>query len=360
MGLRRRLLAPLRRRWQRHGSALGLGCRAVLQPVLQPWEARQARRRLGRIHQLERIRELLLPPGIAAGCGRLVLFSHFSAQGLLQRCVQRLLADLRQRQWQVLLLTDHLDGASRHWCDGQGIGLLIRANEGRDFGAFQDAWLALAARGLWQQVGQLVLLNDSVYPVARLDETSWPDFLAGDPAAVVGFTDSYQNGYHLQSYALNVPAMVLGAPWWDDFWRHYPGWGGLRVAIRDGEIGLSQRCLRHGVPLRPLHSVVRLRSQLTSRKLLHTLEAHCSRPAAEWLVRQLLQRGSGSVNLHSPIHVWSIPLLLDGIPFIKRQLFERHDWDFADPLLVAAGDLNLVIPEELPDYAKTNCIGFDG
>lgn len=327
---------------------------------MAPWQLQRDQQRLRAIQALQRVEELLLPAPMQQGFERLVLFSHFHPRGWLQRCIRRELADLRHRGWPILLLSDQLDTDGLDWCRHQQIGLLRRRNEGRDFGAFQDGWLALQQRGLWQGCRQLVLLNDSVYPVLNLEASSWPRFLQGDPEAVLGFSDSYQNGYHLQSYGLHLPGSVLQQPWWDAYWRQYPGWGGMRVAIRDGEIGLSQLLLNQGVPLRALHPASRLRARIASAQLLEQLQRHCSAEAAVWIQQQLLRTGTSSFNFHSPAHYWAIPLLLEGCPFIKRWLLESNEQQMLDPLLVAGGDPALVDPDELADFLRPPIVGFAG
>ncbi len=325
---------------------------SATQPLLAPWIRRRNRQRLVQIQALKRVRELLLPQAIARGCERLVLFSHYSARGHLQCCIKRELNDLRQADWQILLISDQLDQSARHWCQDQGLGLMIRINEGRDFGAFQDGWLNLKAKDLLTNCKQLILLNDSVYPIINLAASSWPRFLNGDPEAVVGITDSYENGYHLQSYALHLPQAVIEADWWDRYWRDYPGWGGMRRSIRSGEIGLSQLILEHGIPLKPLHSVVKLRSQLSSDKLQQQLDSICSKHCSEWILKELLSSGTSSISNFSPTHRWAIPLILDGCPFIKRQLLENNEERYLDPLLITCGEETFVNPDELVDYMK--------
>jgi len=352
MGLKQRAKQQLRKgRHQLQGPWMHLS---------SPWRRRRDQRRLEAIQALHRVEELLLPARLEQGFERLVLFSHFHPRGWLQRCIRRELADLRARGWPVLLLSDRLDPDGLDWCRQQEIGLLRRRNEGRDFGAFQDGWLTLQQRGLWRGCKQLVLLNDSGYPVVDLEASSWPRFLERDAEAVVGFSDSFQNGYHLQSYGLHIPGCVLQQPWWDNFWRRYPGWGGMRVAIRDGEIGLSQLLLQQGVQLRALHPVSRLRAQIASARLLEQLEQHCSREAAVWIQQELLGTGTNSFNFHSPAYEWAIPLLLDGCPFIKRWLMESNKTEMLDPLLVVGGNPALVDATELPDYLRPPLIGFAG
>lgn len=225
MGLRRRLKQELRRglqqgqvRWQR---------------TLAPLRARQEREQLAAILRLERVLESCMPEGCGEG-GKLVLFSHYHPRGWLQRCIRRELADLRARGWPVLVLSDQMDGDALEWCRLHGVGWLRRRNEGRDFGALQDGWLWLQQQGLAAGLTRLILLNDSVYPVANLADSSWPKFLDHPGEDVLGFSDSFQNGYHLQSYGLHLPGSVLQEPWWDGYWRAYPGWGGMTVAIREG------------------------------------------------------------------------------------------------------------------------------
>ncbi len=328
--------------------------------IQSPFYAQRDRERIASINALARVKELVLPEGIEKGNSRLVLFSHYHPKGWLQACIRRELADLRERGWQVLLLTDALDRDGLEWCKAKGLGLMLRRNEGRDFGAFQDGLLALQQRGLMAAINRLILLNDSVYPITDLSCSSWPDFLAGAGDLVLGFSDSFQNGYHLQSYGLHLPRDVIQQNWWVSFWSRYRGWGGKTISIRDGEIGLSQLLLSQGVGLRALHPVTRLRAQISSKELLEKLQVHCSREASLWIQMQLLETGMSSVNFYSPCHYWAIPLLLDGCPFIKRWLLESNQQRTLDPLMVANGVEAFVNPDELPDYLRPPECRFPG
>ena len=350
MGVRRLLKQELRRGLQQSV--------ALWESSTSPLRRRGDRERLAAINALHRVEELRLPQTLAQGGVRLVLFSHYHPRGWLQRCIRRELADLRSRGWQVLLLSDRLDAEALGWCEVQGIGWLRRRNEGRDFGAFQDGCLLLEHRGLTAGVERLILLNDSVYPVVDLAATSWPRFLNYQGPEVLGFSDSFQNGYHLQSYGLHLPGVVLQQSWWQSFWRHYHGWSGMKGAIRDGEIGLSQLLLHQGLTLKALHPVSRLRGQIASAALLDQLQQYCSEPAAIWIQQKLLATGMSSFHFFSPAHYWAIPLLLDGCPFLKRWLLESNDRQMLDPLLVAGGSSALVDPEELVDYLRPPVVGY--
>ena len=260
------------------------------------------------INALHRVEELRLPQTLAQGGVRLVLFSHYHPRGWLQRCIRRELADLRSRGWQVLLLSDRLDAEALGWCEVQGIGWLRRRNEGRDFGAFQDGCLLLEHRGLTAGVERLILLNDSVYPVVDRAATSWPRFLNYQGPEVLGFSDSFQNGYHLQSYGLHLPGVVLQQSWWQSFWRHYHGWSGMKGAIGDGR-SACRSCCCGGWALKALHPVCRLRGR-SRATLLDQLQQYCR--SHVW-IRQNAGHEDGLVSLLSGT-VLGYPLLLDGTP----------------------------------------------
>lgn len=353
MGARSLLMRRLRR-WQQDWESWKQLWLAPLGAPLRRW---QSARKLARIQRLERVEQLIWPDP-APAVERVVLFCHYSPRGHLQSCVQRLLSDLHQRGWQVVVISSGLNAAGLAWCRERRMAVLLRTNQGRDFGAFQDAWLALAQRGALDGCQQLVLLNDSVYPVMDLEATSWPRFLEGHAEAVVGFSDSFQNGYHLQSYALHIPVAVFQQSWLHEFWRNYPSWGGTATAIRDGEIGLSQLLLRHGVPLHPLHGVVPLRSWLCSAALADQLLEHCSAAAANLLLSQLLESSDRSIIHVSPSHQFAIPLLLQGFPFIKRDLLESNFCQALDPLLLAGGPQGWVDATELVDFLRPPIIGY--
>ena len=72
--------------------------RAATLPLLSPWQQRADQRRLQSILALKRIKELVLPEAISSGCKRLVLFSHFSPKGHLQRAMKHVAAEVRQRR----------------------------------------------------------------------------------------------------------------------------------------------------------------------------------------------------------------------------------------------------------------------
>jgi len=354
----RSLLKRRLRRWQQDWHRWQ---QRWIEPLTEPLRRWQRWEHLDQIRSLQRVVAFEPPPqwGNADGaCERIALLCHYSPSGHLQRCIKRLITNLQQAGWSVQVISSGLDVGARAWCQEQQIGVLLRSNQGRDFGAFQDGWHQLGQQRGWQHCRQLLLLNDSVYPVINLAQSSWPQFLEGDSQAVVGFTDSYQNGYHLQSYALNIPGPVLHESWWADYWWNYPSWGNTATAIREGEIGLSQLLLREGVALKALHGVVELRAWLTSAELEQQLRQRCSAVATQVLLQQLLESADQAILHLSPSHQLAIPLLLKGYPFLKRDLLESNLCNCLDPLLIAGGERSWIDPSELVDFLRPPVIGY--
>lgn len=317
--------------------------------------------KLKNIRKLARVKKLVLPRNLTnqeASGHKIAFISHYNKYGKIQQCIIRLIESLKESNYEVLIISEFLNLVSLQWCAAEGVGFMIRKNQGRDFGAFQDAWLSLAQKLNQIQCTNLILLNDSVYPLENLTKTSWGSFLKGANDQVLGLTDSYQNGYHLQSYALNIPKLVLNKDWWNNFWLNYPSWGGTAMAIKYGEIGLSQLFTKNNIQLSAIHSITDVRSYSASEEFFNKLKDSCSALASEIIFKTIAQTMNQSISKISPTHHLAVPLLMMGFPFIKRDLLEANESLCIDPLLIISFKNNLVNKSELPEFLKPKLIGY--
>jgi len=290
---------------------------------------------------------------------RFAFFSHYSAAGSLVGCARRILLSLRQTGWQVLVISTALNAEAQAWCEAEGVEWLLRANQGRDFGAFQAAWQQFERQGRWQDCDGLILLNDSVYLRRDRQQTSWPLFLKGVEDVVLGFTDSFQNGYHLQSYALHVPAIVLRSSAWSEFWAGLDTSRGTASIIRDGEIGLSSQLLKAGFQLRALHPLLHLRRLSASGHFSDWLSGQLDSGHRRMAKEYLQSLGRITACLLNPSHQLLFPLLCDGVPLIKRDVLEANGSAVPDPFLLAGGE-QWFDADELVAYLKPPLLGFKG
>lgn len=128
--------------------------------------------------------------------------------------------------------------------------LLIRENEGHDFGS----WKA-AIRFCWPQIvaaPRLILTNDSCYgPIHPLDELF--ERLERSRADVVGLTESTLISPHLQSYFIAYRRRVVRAPVFRAFWERVGVWGDKGQLVRANEISWSAVLRRLGYTAEALY-----------------------------------------------------------------------------------------------------------
>ena len=214
--------------------------------------------------------------------------------------------------------------------------VLRRVNTGWDFAS----WLAgiHETRSLLAGLDELVLANDSVFgPVHDLRE-SWEHPAVRD-ADFWGITDSWQLGYHLQSYFLVLRRPALDHPALWDYLAGYPFPVAKRQVVRDGELGLSTALLRAG-----LTAAVTCPYEAVARRWLGDLPDRLARVRAlpenailddAALVAAVNDRTAGQGMRHlmetaahirrgipqNPTHMFWDTLLRDfRSPFVKRDL----------------------------------------
>jgi lipopolysaccharide biosynthesis protein len=232
--------------------------------------------------------------------------------------------------------------------------IIVRRNYGYDFGSYKDG---LKHVGDLQNTEQIILVNDSTYgPVWSL--TNLLSAFTPERCDFWGVTESWQNGYHLQSYFIAFyPAAFLSSTF-QDFWRDFPYISKKELSIKRGELeftrSLLQANLRCGVYCDYWKVYRRAHEIIKERKAEHV------RPSGRYtgasttantdgllcsLTNQLVQYRYRhlkellvSGNLLNPTHdLWDLLLAEFKSPFIKRELLNINPnkipnawlWDMA-------------------------------
>jgi len=129
--------------------------------------------------------------------------------------------------------------------------VLIRRNEGYDFGSWMSA-LSFCAADL-PHCRDLILTNDSFYgpvqPLAPLFQR-----LERCEADVVGLTDNLLYHPHLQSAFMVYRQPVIDSEPFNQFWQHLELWPSKRELVKHCEVGLSVRLREAGFSLASLYS----------------------------------------------------------------------------------------------------------
>ena len=194
----------------------------------------------------------------------LVHLHHYDTLGYLPLVWRGLLVGLLAQGHTVFITTcSGFDDEALSFLTHHEILCLRRSNQGRCIGAYRDTALIafqLASEGLTFR--HVMFINDSVLPLGtdsfalqNLEDVM--ALVADRPAAALsGLTDSYEKGYHLQSYCLCANQFLLLESAWQSFWQsldvHIP----KNQLISMGEVGLSLAMSGSGVALLPLYPLI--------------------------------------------------------------------------------------------------------
>ena len=250
------------------------------------------------------------------------VFSHFDLGNRLARNVLHYLTELKQLDYEIIFVS-----TSQSLPEG-GIEKLkalcntvcLRENVGYDFGSYKAGIQFIQDAGLLP--ASLLLANDSVFgPIQPLKNIWNPNIL--EEFDLYGMTDSFQHGYHLQSYFLAYSRRLLESQEFREFWENVDNLDPQQIGfkstiIMNYEIGGTRNFLLKGYKIGvrfPFEEILSNRVQSLAQQLrsLKTPEGY----DGEWDSRQL------GPNLNASHRYWDT--LLDmGHPFIKRELLTKN------------------------------------
>ncbi len=249
---------------------------------------------------------------------RVALFCHFDAAGGVRPRVLAYLDALREKGFSIVFVSNagHLTDEAMRALTPRCAGVLVRQNVGYDFGAWRDALEEAALPR--PDTAMVVLLNDSVFgplrPIGPLLRQI--DF---DDADIWGLTESWQTGYHLQSYFYAIAPSVLRTPTWRRFWAGVRPVPSKHSIIRAYEIGFTRAMLRGGLRCRALFPY----SDLIDAIPEPDDHPPIARALADAAARRLRDKVALSAPLNPSSDLWR-ELLGLGYPFIKRELLRDN------------------------------------
>jgi SAM-dependent methyltransferase len=184
----------------------------------------------------------------ATAARRLAIIACHTDGGRIFQYHRLLLDDLRAQGMATVLVRNGGDHVERFVDAARDLAdlVIVRDNTGMDF----SAWVSALAHVQIElgALDELVFMNDSVVgPLFPLEEAMTK--MAASPCDFWGMTDSWQFGYHLQSYFLCFKQRALQSDALGEFLRSYPHPTSKDAIIRCGEIGLSRALVEAG--LRP-------------------------------------------------------------------------------------------------------------
>lgn len=276
---------------------------------------------------------------LARNSRRLAIVVHYHAQGRIFAYHRRLLKDLRSQGFTTVLVRNGSENLSTFVEAATGLAdlVLVRDNAGLDFSAWISAFTLLGIEPA--ALTDLIFANDSVIgPLFPLSEALTQ--MAQAECDFWGMTDSWDHGYHLQSYFLCFKAKALESSAFGDYLSQYRHPTDKDEIIAEGEIGLTQALLTAG--LRPLaycpYTDVAKRWLLDlPRRVLDSKYAPEAAPsvALESALRSVLTRRTAHVatiashvrsgQALNPSHFFWDTLISDfRLPFVKKDLLLKN------------------------------------
>lgn len=181
--------------------------------------------------------------GSQVGSGVYCVFVYYETNGQVSQSVRNILAALQRRNVNTVIVTNvKLSESQSVVLTQYSHTLILRGNQGFDFGAYKDCVLHLQQRA--PDLTRLIFLNDSVYYFSTgIDD--FVDGLLGNDDSIAAFENwDPIHAYHLQSFALSVSRNVFDHPSFLAFWKGYTPVNNRLHAISQGEKKLSNACLK--------------------------------------------------------------------------------------------------------------------
>jgi len=280
------------------------------------------------------------PEGEIALTPKIVLFLHFDRNGNVREQIFQYIRELAETGRSVVFVTNagllKPDALARLQLICTAV--IIRKNQGYDFGAWRDAIEFLALPRAETQ--ELILANDSLFgPIRPL--ASMLEKLDYAQADIWGLTESWQYRYHLQSFFLAFGRTALNSAVFGKFWDSVRPVPVKSFIVRAYEIGITQAMTKGGLrcaAVWPYQSLVSLVTRDEVEKLIPIEEddfgkldpVHITRKLHVLRLRDAVAR---RIPLNPSADLWRQLLLLE-FPFIKRELLrdnptrveDVHDW----------------------------------
>jgi hypothetical protein len=249
---------------------------------------------------------------------KVVVFAHYNRKGCVHDSVLYYMDALRDAGYVIVFVSNSPQLAEVALSNVlPRVALVLhRWNVGYDFGAYRDGLLAL---GDLTRFDQVLLANDSVYgPLFDLGGTL---ARCDDGADIWSTTDSYDRGYHLQSYFLLFRRPALGNPDLMAFWRAVWPVNSRDWVIRRYEIGFTRAMRRAGLRCAALFPYDQAVTLFKERALGGTTGAYdgSAEPYRVFAAKTLdaIARGQPCNAMH---HFWDLLVVEMQCPFIKREL----------------------------------------
>jgi Rhamnan synthesis protein F len=264
------------------------------------------------------------------------IFVYYEPGAGVSKSVQRAVQALRRLGVNTILVCNHaLSEAQLAFFRDRCHTILLRDNQGFDFGAYKDAVAYLEDGD--SELGRIMFLNDSVFYASKGLE-AFLERLQG-PEDLVGAFENWGEDHHLNSFAIGVSDHVFRSAPFRLFWRDYVPVSNRIHAIEKGEKRLTRAALaaaRHSGVTYPVAALYAALLDADINSLDHPIRLPKPwRATFETIDRQtathrhVANQVVDIINKTSPIHAgaYYFPKYLD-CPIFKKDIVYRGRFQY--------------------------------
>ena len=282
-------------------------------------------------------------------------FVYYEQQEFVSASVQRIITSLRDHDVNVMIMCNHeLAPKQLEFFKGMTHSIILRNNQGFDFGAFKDAVKHLRDGDF--EVDRLLIMNDSVfYSSVGLD--SLVSHLLGIEDAISAY-ENWGEDHHMQSFAMSLSSEILESEPFNNFWNSYIPVNNRVHAIDSGEKVLSRAVLEAARTSRVIYNASELEAALLEQPeefgerlivFAQPWRGHIEamdRSEMPWAAQ--VNKFIDFVNVTSPIHsgAYLFPKFLQS-PIYKKDIVYRSRFQFWE---VQSWIQGLMPEEEIEEY----------
>lgn len=205
---------------------------------IAPHVSRLYRSFIGRVYEDKLIKSIRLR---GKHKSRVCIFSHYDNDNYIDHYVQFYLSKL-SKYYDIVFVTtsEKVRDKELKKISPYCISYIVKPNEGYDFGAWKAGLDHLSS--VLDDYESLLLCNDSVYgPMQDLGYII--DMMDSKKFDVWSMSDSYELGYHLQSYFIHLNRKAFTSKIFKDFWGNFKIYDDKKSLIRNCEVAYSAKLI---------------------------------------------------------------------------------------------------------------------
>ena len=261
----------------------------------------------------------------------MLVILHHSKNGIIMSSIKQIMYSAREKNKDVIICSAYISKNEINFCKSINIKYLKKNNFGRDFGSLKNVYNYLRNSNQLKKIDRLIVLNTSMVSLDKVSvDDKWFQFLENQQEDFVGITDSLAENYHIQTYHFSLSNYFLNSNEFRNFIFNFnEGSKSKRYVIKNGELRLSKIAQKYNFSMKTFFACTELNKlnylNKFSEFIIFLEKLFPNQPNwkedLDFFVKSSVLLKSAFYN---PSHYRWQELILEGYPFLKRELLESN------------------------------------